>query len=284
MTLAARRARTLVLLALAAGPAAGAGPAGAQEPAGPPPVHVGGLVRDASTGFPVPEARVWLLAGGDAEARIVWSGFTGADGRWASTPLRAGIFEVHVEAFGYRNTSGPVAVLAGPEVEVRVDVVPAPLELEPLVVVSVRRSRLEASGFFERRRMGQGSSLTRQEFASRSPARPSDLFRLLPGVSIESSRRGSGYLRYRGCSPTLVLDGVPLVGPTSPDDILLVSDIEAVEVQSGVFFPAMGAMSTCGTVMVWTREGGREEGGKPLTWRRIAFAAGFVVVAVLLTR
>ena len=115
--------------------------------------------------------------------------------------------------------------------------------------------------------------------------RVSDVFRLLPGVSVQPGRRGnSGLLRYRGCSPDLVLDGVPLVSGTAVDDILSVMDIEAVEVQSGVLFPSRGMGSACGTVMIWTREGNRDEPGHPMTWRRAGVVAAFVAMAILLTR
>ncbi|MCK7577382.1 MAG: Plug domain-containing protein [Chromatiales bacterium] len=177
---------------------------------------------------------MWLMVGGAAQARIVWSGVSDDDGSWTSGPLAPGSMDLHVEAFGYRNAAGPVETLRGMEVFVSVDLVPEPLEMEPLVVVSSRRSRLDTSGFNQRRMQGQGSGITRQEFERRNPTRPSDVFRLLPGVSVGPGRRGNaGLLRYRGCSPDLVLDGVPLVGGTAPDDILSVMDIEAVEVSPG---------------------------------------------------
>jgi len=284
VVLPARSART-VLVALTVALAAGTGEARAQQvPAGPT-IRVAGRVRDATSGDAVPQARVWLMVGGAAQARIVWSGVSEDDGSWTSAPLEPGPMDLHVEAFGYRNAAGPVEALRGMEVFVSVDLVPEPLDMEPLVVVSSRRSRLDTSGFNQRRMQGQGSSITRQEFESRNPVRASDVFRLLPGVSVGPGRRGnSGLLRYRGCSPDLVLDGVPLVSDTAVDDILSVMDIEAVEVQSGVLFPSRGMGSSCGTVMIWTREGNRSEVGHPMTWRRAGAVAGFVLMAILLTR
>ena len=285
MALPARCARTLVFaLASAVALVAGAEEAHAQGRDPTPTIRVTGNIRDATSGVPVREARVWLLAGGGTQSRIVWSGLTEQDGSWASTPVAAGRLDLHVEAFGYRNAVGPLEVTQGTETFVRVDLFPAPLEMEPLVVVSTRQSRLETSGFNQRRRQGQGFSVTREEFESRHPMRPSDVFRLIPGISIQPGRRGaSGTLRYRGCSPDLVLDGVPLVDATAVDDILNVMDIEAVEVHSGVMFPSRGMGSSCATVMIWTREGSRHELGHPMTWRRAGVAAAFVLLAYLLT-
>lgn len=281
----ARFART-VHLVLVVALAAGAGEAAAQAAGATATLRVSGNVRDATNGRPVPEARIWLIAGGAAEARIVWSGLTDRNGGWISAPLAAGLLDIQVEALGYRNASGPVGSVQGTEMFVRVDLFPTPLDMDPLVVVSRRQqSRLETSGFNQRRRQGQGFSITREEFESRHPARPSDVFRMIPGVSVQPGRRGaSGELRYRGCSPDLVLDGVPLVGATAVDDILTVMDIEAVEVQSGVMFPSRGMGSACGTVMIWTREGSREELGRPMTWRRAGVVAGLVLLTILLTR
>jgi hypothetical protein len=284
----AHSARTVLVAlatALAAALAAGAGAACAQERAAAPTIRVIGRIRDATSGEAVPHARVWLMVGGAEQARIVWSGLSDDNGAWTSAPLAAGPMDLQVEAFGYRNATGPVDAPQGTETRVLVDLVPEPLEMEPLVVVSNRRSRLDTSGFNQRRRQGQGFSITREEFESRHPARASDVFRLLPGVSVQPGRRGnSGVLRYRGCSPDLVLDGVPLLDATAPDDILSVMDIEAVEVQSGVLFPSRGMGSSCGTVMIWTREGNREELGHPMTWRRAGAVAGFILLAILLTR
>lgn len=131
----------------------------------------------------------------------------------------------------------------------------------------------------------QGYSLTREEIETRRPALASDLFRMVPGVRLEYGRQGEApLLRYRGCRPDLVLDGVPLTGAVAVDDIVTMDDVEAVEVHSGTFFPARVGARSCATVMVWTREGSRAEGGRPLTLRGGLAAAAFVALSILLTR
>ncbi|MCJ7629704.1 MAG: hypothetical protein MUO50_15115, partial [Longimicrobiales bacterium] len=85
-------------------------------------------------------------------------------------------------AFGFGRVTQRLELKRGREVDVRIELVPEPLELPPLVVVSERRSRLEVLGFYERRRLGQGYSLTREEIETRRPALASDLFRMVPGV------------------------------------------------------------------------------------------------------
>ncbi|HSW31065.1 MAG TPA: TonB-dependent receptor [Longimicrobiales bacterium] len=276
-------ARALLLVLATA--LAGTRGALAQEDSAAASVLVSGRVRDGSTGRPVPQARVWLRTDSTAGVRIVWSGITDEDGEFWATPLAQGMLEIHVEAFGYRDTSGPVEAIAVGEVAVSVDLVPAPLEMEPVIVAIGRRSRLATSGFYERRRQGQGYFITRQEFEKRSPTRPSDIFRTMPGVQlVPTPRLGSAVLRFRGCTPDVVLDGILLVRPTSVDDIVRVGDIEAVELKSGAYLQTRPGASPCGTVTIWTREGGRDVNDRPMTWRRWLAAGGLVLVALVLTR
>lgn len=258
-------------------------------------LRITGLVMDVVSREPLPGATVSFLAGeeggggqapGGGAAAVLWSGTTDEGGWFASPPLAAGMLTLRVEALGFRPVSRTVGLQRGHILDIRVELVPEPLELEPLVVVSSRRSRLETAGFYERRRLGQGYSLTREEFASRNPSVPSDIFRMIPGVQIERPRRamGSPLLRFRGCYPDLVLDGVPLVGPVAPDDILSVHHIEAVEIHSGTFFPARPGVRSCGTVMIWTRDPSTMEGGGPFSLKKLLAVLGFAGLAILLTR
>jgi outer membrane cobalamin receptor len=171
------------------------------------------------------------------------------------------------------------------EVDLRIELAAEAVELEPLVVTAARQSRLERSGFFERRRFGMGHTRTREEIEALSPFRFSDIFRTIPGVQVVPVGRGTGSgLRMRGtCQPDLVLDGVTLSGVSSVDDIVSVHDVEAVEVHSVSTAPAHIGRSGCGMVMVWTRDGSRAD-GRPLTWRRVLAAAGFVAAVFLLAR
>lgn len=259
-------------------------------------MRVTGIVVDQVSGEPLPGAEVSFLAGdaagtapsgarGEAQG-ILWAGVTDDDGWFDSPLLAAASFTLQVEALGFRPASRPVELQAGRLVEIRVELVPEPLELDPVVVVSARRSRLEAAGFYERRRAGQGYTLTRAEFESRNPSRVSDIFRLVPGVQLEISRRSPGapLIRFRGCYPDVVLDGVPLVGLVALDDILSVNHVEAVEVHSGTFFPARPGRRSCGTVMVWTRDPGQMGGGGPLSLKKLLVVAVLAGLSILLTR
>lgn len=275
----------LVILLLAAGP-----PVPPRAPPAVPDadsVRVVGRVVDASSRAGVEEARVVLVAtGGGGPERVLWGGLTGREGSFVSAPVAGVVVELRVEALGFGPATTVLDLSAGEDLDVVVELGPEPLELDPVVVVSHRDPRLEAVGFYARRQAGQGYSLTREEIRARGAGRASDVFRHIPGVQMEAQRRGTAsLLRYRGCYPDMILDGVPLAGPVVVDNILTVEQIEAVEVHGTGSMPARARVGTCGTVLVWTRQGSRtERGGGGMTVGRFLGVAAFVTLSILLTR
>jgi len=248
-------------------------------------VRILGEVVDQTTGQGIAEARVSIAVPAEpgGEARIAWAGVTDTTFTFETAPIPAGTYRITVEALGFRIADEEVELSGSREMDIRVELVPQPLELEPLVIVSQRRSRLETAGFYDRRRMGAGYSLTRDEIEAHRPMRATDVFRFVPGVHLVPSRRGA-MLRFRGCSPEVVLDGTPLVGPVPLDEILSADDLEAVEVYSGGHTPVHVPTTSCGAVLIWTREGGFDEKGHPLTWKRLLAAGAFVAFAIVMTR
>jgi hypothetical protein len=257
----------------------------------PPPatrdsLEVVGRVVDRVSGEELPAVRVSLRWRGDGRAdTVVWQGLTDESGSFLSARVPALSYEVRAEALAFRPVAEPLDLRGRRRVEIRVEMVPEAVELEAVVVTSRDRSRLEASGFYERRRLGFGHSFTREDIEARNPLRVSDLLRTVPGMQVVPGRGGVGAtLRYRGsCQPNLVVDGVPLSRPVSIDEILSPGDLEALEVHSSSYFPGRIGSSTCGTVVAWTREGQRGE-GRPMTWRRALVAAGLVLLGILLVR
>jgi hypothetical protein len=157
--------------------------------------------------------------------------------------------------------------------------------MEAIIVTGSRRSRLDASGFYDRLQHGGfGYLMTRADIEQRNPHRVADLFYSIPGAQVvQPARFGQSHqIRLRGgCTPRLVLDGIAVSMPGAVDDVLNVNDLEALEVYPGIAGPIQYLGGTCGTIMAWTREG---VGGSPLTWKRVLAAAGFVGLAVLLAR
>ena len=245
-------------------------------------VYVTGQVIDQVTERPVASARVSLRQPGGGA--IVWQGAADPEGWFRVGRFDLGSWEIGVEALGFATLRHPVTFEQDGAAEIQIELSPEALELEPIVVTASRQSRLEAEGFFERRRSGHGYTLIREEIAAAGlPSRVTDIFRRMPGVQVVASRNGfTAALRLRqGCTPRLVLNGTLLTsGVTTFDDVLSAQDVEAVEVYHSATAPIRYGSNGCGVVMAWTREFGRIE-GRPWSWRRIAVAVGFVGAVLL---
>lgn len=246
-------------------------------------VRVIGRVTDRTTERPLPSVSVRLIDVDD-EGRLAWEGTSDSTGTFRAPRLRPSTYEVRVEALGYGDLTHSVSLSGYGVTELLVELSPAALELDPLVVVSRRRSRLESAGFYERRRRGFGHTLTRQEIEDRHPSMVTDLLRPMAGVTVAPGALGTGgIIRMRGgCIPDVILDGARLSAPVRLDNLLSVSDLEGLEVYSGSTTPAQYSHSSCGTVLAWTRDPGSTD-GRPWSWKRAGAAAGFLLLSILLT-
>lgn len=283
-----RRVSDLLAVVLGFGLLAGPRIANAQ---GPPrggasdSVSVTGRLLDRASGDEISNATIFFLSATDT-AEVIWRGEAARSGRFRSGPIPVATYELRVEALGFPTLQQEIEFTGGGEIDLRIELVPEAVELEPLVVTARRQTRLERNGFYDRRRLGMGRTRTREEIEALNPFRFSDIFRTIPGVQVVPVGRGTGSaLRMRGtCRPDLVVDGVTLSGVYSIDDIVSAHDVEAVEVHSIGSAPAeFSRSSSCGSVLVWTRDGSGVD-GQPITWRRVLVAAGFVAGVLLLTR
>lgn len=246
-------------------------------------VLVRGRIVDLTTRRAVPNVSVRLLDL-NADGRVVWEGSSDSTGVFLGPRLPPSAYGVETEALGYSELFHVVDISGYGVAELAIDLSPDALELEPLVVVTRQRSRLELTGFFSRRDRGFGHSLTRTEIEARQPTFVSDLVRTMPGVTVAPGLMGGGgILRMRGgCVPDVILDGVRMSPPVALDDILTVADLEGIEVYSGSTSPVEYSHSSCGTVLAWTRDPGRA-GGSPWSWKKAGAAAGFLLLGFWLT-
>jgi len=244
-------------------------------------VLVRGRVVDLSSSRPLPAASVVLEHLEDPEGG--WSGLTDSVGVFRAPRLPPAEYTIRVEALGFDPLEHRLALAGYGSADLQIELAPAALELEPIVVVSRRRTRLENAGFYERRERGFGHSLTREEIEERQAMFVTDLVRTMPGVTVTPGTMGrGGVLRMRGgCEPDVVLDGVRLSAPVRLDDILSVNDLEGIEIYSGSTTPMQYSRSSCGTVLAWTRDPGTGD-GKPWSWKRVGAAAGFLLLGWLL--
>ncbi len=251
-------------------------PAEAQEATG---AEVNGLVADRRSGRPVRDAVVRIRAAGSAAGEPGWTGTSDESGRFRSAILPFGEYELRIEVPPYTPLDGSFTLTQPGVFDLRAEMVGAEYELDPVIVVAGRQSRLQNVGFYERRDVGLGDYLTRGELVVLNPSRISDVFREIPGARVIPGRGGlNDQVRLRGnCVPIIVLDGIRLANPVVLDNILAVNDIEAVEVYQGATTPIEYiSITTCGVVMIWTRDPSVQ--GRGFSWGRVVFIVAFGVV------
>ncbi len=150
------------------------------------------------------------------------------------------------------------------------------LTMEPtsqqLDAVNIRardlRSPMGFGSFDERRAMGTGVFITREEIEKRNNSRLSDHFRNVRGVIVGRTSRGDQTVRFsqhagraatRNCAPEVWLDGrrmrgmeVDEVPPNTVAGIELYANIATTPAQ----FTSGQSDRPCGTIVIWTREPG----------------------------
>lgn len=217
------------------------------------PARVLGRLTDRRTSRPITAALVRLES-------IDRSTSTDNAGFFTFDDVPAGLRLVVAEHLGHARVEELVRVPPGETVDVQIQMSANPVEMEPIVVTTVRDRRLEIKGFYERRRWGEavgnGIFIDREELRRRMPARLSSLIEALPGTDV---RCRSGYCRVRFrrapayCeSAEILLDGMTFRNI----DQILIDEIGAIEVYRSVSeLPADfgGSNAQCGVIAVWTR-------------------------------
>lgn len=241
------------------------------------PVHaqargtVSGSVSDASTGEPIPYA---ILAIG-SEIRIV----ADSAGTFTFENVPVGTHQLTIQRSGYRSRTVEVDLSGGAFVSLTLALQPMGVQLTPLSVEGeATEARRHLAGFEERRRLGFGHHLTREEFEQWSPSQVTDVLRHVPSLRIQpnpdypfgddtrryivESRRdgrfGVNPQTRSECPVLFFVDGIA-VGSARDleiDNILSVYQIDAIETYVGVQIPTTFQQpgSSCGAVVFWTRQ------------------------------
>ncbi|WP_419947916.1 carboxypeptidase regulatory-like domain-containing protein [Candidatus Palauibacter sp.] len=224
------------------------------------PGRIVGRVLDAATNRSV-ETVALSLSGRAQEVQ------TDRRGRFAIAGVPAGEHRIEARRLGYADLASPVTVTRGLTTELEIRLVPAPREMEPIVVTAVRPRRLEVGGFYERKYYGElvsgGTFFTLEDIDRRRPVRITHMLADAPGIRlrcpgsgfrdcwVESSRAAS----VGGCELRGYLDGSP-VPVEDLDSIVLPVEVAGIEVYQG---PAQlppefaGYDARCGAVVIWTK-------------------------------
>lgn len=266
---------------------------------GAPSATLDGDIVDRRSDDPVPSARINLVRASDGAS--VWSGTSDEDGSFRTNRVSLGAYRLEVEAPPFLNLTEPVTLSEAGTIGLHVEMVGVDYELEPIVALARRSSRLEQVGFYRRLAQGTGDFVTREEIETRMPPSTSDLLRPLTSVILAGGTDSPGgpeiFLRGRGrqganpsqpgCVPLFFLDGspMPLSGPWGLDNIVLPENLEAIEVHRGAFVPAgYAGLTDCGVVMLWTRDPSATgvSGWLP-SWKKLGVVGGLVGLSILLS-
>jgi hypothetical protein len=248
------RMRSFLFAAFAAGALTGLPSLEAQSPV---PGSITGTVKD-SLGATITGADITASS---TSARAE----TDDRGKFTLKNIPAGPVEVYVHRIGFRPDTVELTVYAGQSTPVEVVLHPVIPQLQTVVVHGRQDATGRIAEFYARKDRGIGRFITRSEIERRNPSNLNDMFRMVPGARLVNFGPGRTYLRFRGmqCPPMIWLDGTPLLAGEFDLDALSPYSIEGIEIYSGLstvpaqFMGNRYISSSCGTIVIWSREGER---------------------------
>jgi len=241
-----------------------------------------GVVLDITTGEPIVEVAVRLQPPGGGEALLRT---TDVRGRFFFPLQTAGSYGIELFRIGYGTVRDSILLDEGAEVDVVAELALEAIAMEAVVVSTTRRSRLDTSGFFDRRRTLSGRFITREDIEARRPMYLADLFRSVPSLRVTPLANGQGSVvtGRGGCFPTYYLDGVRLVESASLDMFIPPDNLEGLEIYGSSSSPPQYQGGRCGTVIMWSRTPGAST-STGSWWKKLLVAGGFVAGVLILTR
>ena len=226
---------------------------------------VRGRVLDTQGDLPVPLAEAILVTeAGEEVAKAIGN----VNGRFHLSAPSPGSYFLYAEGLAYfSSVEGPLWLSEGDTLDVEFRLQASPFAMDSIrIEVEPQTHQMKMVGFYERKALGLGTFIEREEIVERDPWRITDLFRTVPGIrvvpmggalgrNVLASGRMSSFATGLLCLPTLFIDGVP----SDPGEIDMLVDpfeVEGIEFYSGgAQVPAQygGSASACGVVSIWTR-------------------------------
>jgi hypothetical protein len=250
-----------ILWCVAVGAALGSAPALDAQSAAPLVPGTGSVRGSVTTtfGLPIGGAYLRLSLPGRGTTTSVESD---EDGKFNAVGVPSGTAWLVARRIGYRPDSVRVTVNDGETVESRVQLERIAVELDRVQVIGRRDVTGPMAGFYKRMGQGAGRFFTASDIDKRNASRMSDMFRMVPGMRIES-RGFQSAIRMRGsrCAPLVWLDAQPLFAAEVDLDAFDPRSFEGMEIYSGaasvpVEFQGNQRMSSaCGTIVLWSKRG-----------------------------
>ena len=207
-----------------------------------------GTVTDSS-GRPVSFATVVADSGQAALAQ--------QDGSFRLAKLQPGPNGFLIRRIGYLPLAFEMEMPAASTVNVNLRLLPATLDLKPVVVEGKRVSAaLAKTGFYDRQRQGlAGIFFDPEEFQKRALVYTTDILRGLPNITVsKSSTNTYVYGRNQKCMDVYI-DGVPVGREFDLSRHMPPEWVKAMEIYPSAAQapPQFSRQTGCGAVVVWTR-------------------------------
>jgi Carboxypeptidase regulatory-like domain len=230
--------------------------------AAPKPAVVGLRSGHASLSGRVVNAADKPLAGADvtvfgAASKTV----TDSSGNFSLRNLPSGTQTLVVRKVSYSPITQPVDLSSKNVGTTNVILQVAPPELATVKVTAAKESGLSKVGYDQRKKMGLGHFMDKQQIEEKLPTYMTDIFTTTPGIRVDYSTgqpvlTGTRGTTGNGCV-AYVIDGTPYTEQTPGDinDFMHPNEVEAVEVYSDVDTPAeyQKPGASCTTVIIWTK-------------------------------
>jgi hypothetical protein len=206
---------------------------------------------------------------GGAQLRIRVGTFTSAvttesddEGTFSFGRVPVGDAWLLARRIGYRPDSIRVRVAPGDPTTASLSLERLAVELSTVNIVGRREVSGPMAGFYKRMQNGGGRFFTFADLDRRNAVNMTDVFRMVPGMRIET-RGMQNTVRIRGsrCAPLVWLDNQPLYAGEVDLDAFDPRSFEGIEIYSGaasvpVEFQGNQRMSSaCGTIVLWSRRG-----------------------------
>ena len=223
----------------------------AQSPPSPQKaVTIQGIVVDDSES-PVASAEVGLKLAGHEPIFVR----TGADGRFTFGTVSLAPGTITVRRLGYHArtiTLDLVKLRAAEPLELALETVAT--DVEPVIVDAAGGRMAEFQD--HRQQSIFGRFFDQKDIQKLSPRFISDLFRNVPGASVQTGSGFGNNVRLRGCKPRIWVNGVK-TQDAEIDEVARPSEIDGIEIYTSWAGTPPQYMDrenrACGTVVLWTR-------------------------------
>jgi TonB-dependent receptor-like protein len=223
---------------------------GQEKPATVSEPTISGVIKDVA-GLPVSDVEVGIIKG----ERLQHFFITAADGKFLLAGVSRGMVPLRIRRLGYAMQFLDVDARLPSSAALEIVLKSVANELEEVTIAANEQVKLREFYEHKQQRASFGRFLEQHEILRLGPTNPSDLFRSVPGIVIQTAS-GGNTIRIRGCQPMVWLDGQRVPG-AELDEVIHPSEIAAIE-----FYPSNAGIPAqylergnrlCGLILVWTK-------------------------------